>query len=408
MSSGWWTIAASFVALAVHRTASSSFSLLLVPLQQEFGASRAIVSLLFTAHMVVYGFASLLCGIAIQRFGPRVTIVFGGVLIGLGMIAMASAHSLATMGLGFGLLCGGGVALIGRPANFVLVSERFPTRVATAMGLAGAGTGIGVLCLIPAVQLAADRVGWRQAFAWSGVAAAVLVALAMSYRRSSPGHPIANSDPQLRPSRHASPSDARAMAIVLSPKWQAFAAANGLMGAAMFGLLAHHVALLSELGWSAMAAATSLGIVQVVRSASGPLWGVLIDRSGRRLGYGLSTAVAVAGLVAVGAAHARLEVGPLLVYLFIVAFGIGSGGTLPTIATLGNELFSKEQRAVAWGFLETAYAAGAALGAFSIGSLFDRTGNYLAGLALVALELVGSYLFVLAVSPRKRAVAAQG
>ena len=80
---------------------------------------------------------------------------------------------------------------------------------------------------------------------------------------------------------------------------------------------------------------------------------------------------------------------------------------LPTIATLGNELFSKEQRAVAWGFLETAYAAGAALGAWSVGSLFDRTGNYVAGLTLVALELVGSYLFVLAVSPRERTVATQ-
>jgi MFS family permease len=190
------------------------------------------------------------------------------------------------------------------------------------------------------------------------------------------------------------------MAIVRSPKWQAFAVANGLMGAAMFGLLTHHVALLGDLGWSAIAAASSLGIVHIVRAAAGPLWGVLIDRSGRRLGYGLSTAVAIAGLTAVAIVDARLVAGPLFVYVFIVAFGVGAAGTLPTIATLGNELFCSEQRATAWGFLETAYAAGAAFGSWSVGWLFDASGNYVAGLALTALELAGSYAFVLALSPR--------
>ncbi len=396
MNSGWWTIAASFVALAVYRTVSSSFSLLVVPLQQELGESRAVVSLVFTAHMVIYALASLLCGAVIRRFGPRMTIVLGGTLIGLGMVAMTGAHSLSTLGMAFGMLCGGGVALIGLPANFVIVSDRFPTRVATAMGVAGAGTGVGVLFLIPAMQFATDYAGWRAAFAWSGICAFSVLALAMSYR---PASAASTANAGLQPPR-AVIATGGAMAIVRSPKWQAFALANGLMGAAMFGLLTHHVALLRDLGWSAIAAATSLGIVHIVRSAAGPLWGVLIDRWGRRLGYGWSTAVAVAGLAAVAIADAGSATGPILVYVFIVAFGVGAAGTLPTIATLGNELFSSDQRATAWGFLETAYAAGAAFGSWSVGRLFDINGNYVAGLALTAIELAGSYAFVLALSPR--------
>jgi MFS family permease len=90
---------------------------------------------------------------------------------------------------------------------------------------------------------------------------------------------------------------------------------------------------------------------------------------------------------------------PIQTYAFILAFGLGSAGTLPTIATLGNDLFSIRERAVAWGFLEAAYAVGAALGAWSVGWLFDRSGDYFSSLCLVALSLGGSYFFVMALSP---------
>jgi len=182
MKTAWLTLAASFVVLAVYRTVSSVFSILILPLQDELAASRAAVTLIFTAHMLVYSAASLLCGLLIGRFGPRVTIAFGGVLVCVGMSTMAVAHSLGALALAYGVLCGAGVAFLGLPANFMLVSERFPTRVATAMGIAAAGMGIGVLVLIPAIQWATERFGWREAFVFSGVVALIIVVLCISYR----------------------------------------------------------------------------------------------------------------------------------------------------------------------------------------------------------------------------------
>jgi MFS family permease len=279
------------------------------------------------------------------------------------------------------------VAFLGLPANFMLVSERFPTRVATSMGIAAAGMGVGVLVLSPAIQWATERFGWREAFAFSGVVALIIVALCMSYRPvrvaaiSAGGAPPVASSPEHRSMRKDM------LDLMRSGKWQGFAAANFLIGSALFGVLTHQVTLLRESGWTAIAAATSLGLVNLFRSASGPLWGMLLDRSGRRVGYGMSTAVAVAGIAAIGSAHAGVYP-EMRVYLFIVAFGIGSAGTLPTNASLGNELFQSEQRAVAWGSVETAYAGGAAFGSWIVGFLFDHSGNYVAALALTGLELL--------------------
>jgi hypothetical protein len=308
---------------------------------------------------------------------------------------MGAANSLGAIALAFGLLCGSGVALIGLPANFIMVSEQFPSRVATAIGVAGTGMGIGVLLLIPSMQIAIERLGWREALAWSGLVAAIIIILSVAYRPRC----LRTSAATGLPTSAFAVSDTGTIGLLLSTRWQKFAGANLLMGAAMFGLLTHQVAMLTELGWSTTAAAASLGVIHILRSASGPLWGVLIDRFGRRIGYGLSTAVAVLGIAAVASTHAMSLVVPIQTYAFILAFGLGSAGTLPTIATLGNDLFSIRERAVAWGFLEAAYAVGAALGAWTVGWLFDRSGDYFSSLCLVALSLGGSYFFVMALSP---------
>ena len=408
MRSAWLTLAASFVVLAVYRTVTSAFSILVVPLQEELAAPRAVVTLIFTAHMLVYAAASFACGALISRFGPRGTIAFGGVLVGLGMAAMSLAHSITTLSLAFGLLCGAGVALVGFPANFILVSERFPTRVATAMGVAAAGMGVGVLVLIPAIQWAAERFGWREAFVLAGIAAMIIVMLCISYRPAGAGHGPAHGEGTTSSTEHRS-MRRRMLEVIRSGRWQAFGAANFLMGSALFGVVTHQVALLRESGWSAVAAATALGLVNVFRSGAGPLWGMLLDRSGQRLAYGISTAVAVLGLVAIANAQGAGSSAEALAYAFIVAYGVGSGGNLPTNASLAAALFTREQRAIAWGFIETAYACGAAFGAWIVGFLFDRSGTYTAGLVLVGLQMIAAYAVVVALSTaHTRRVAAQG
>ena len=408
MRSAWLTLAAAFVVLAVYRTVTSSFSILVLPLQEELGAPRAVVTLIFTAHMLVYSVTSFGCGALIGRVGPRTTIAIGGVLLGLGMAAMSLAHSVATLALAFGLLCGSGVALVGLPANFILVSERFPTRVATAMGVAAAGMGVGVLVLIPAIQWAAERLGWREAFVLAGITATIIVAICVAYRPSA-AHGAAHGDGAPTSSTEHRSMRRRMLEVVRSRTWQGFAAANFLMGSALFGVVTHQVALLRESGWSALAAATALGLVNVFRSGAGPLWGILLDRSGQRLAYGLSTTVAVLGLAAIASAQGAGSSAPALAYAFIFAFGVGSAGTLPTNASLAAALFTREQRAIAWGFIETAYAGGAAFGAWIVGFLFDRSGVYTAGLALTGLEMIASYAVVVALSSaHMRRVAAQG
>ena len=411
MNSAWVTLAATFVIFALDRAVSSSFSILILPLQGELSVSRATVTMIFTSHMLVYSIASLFSGLIIARTGPRFTLTVGGLLLGLGLACMAFAHTLPGLMLTFGLLCGAGIALAGLPAGFVILSDRFPTRIATAMGIAGAGMGVGVLLVIPAMQWGAERWGWRPTFLWTGVAIAVIVVLCARLQRMSAPVAMANAETSALASADGSPAKGpatpsslkRMREVAGSWQFQGFAVTNFLMGSALFGALTHQVALVTEMGWAAVTAATTLGTVNVLRSAAGPVWGILLDRFGRRRGYGLSTALAVVGAGSLLLAQAGGVNADLAVVLFIACFGIGSAGTLPTNASLGSELFSAEERGIAWGLTETAYAGGAAFGSWIVGWLFDLDGNYAIGLALVGAQFIASYAVVIWLSARSAA-----
>jgi MFS family permease len=312
----------------------------------------------------------------IDRLGPRLTIAIGGACMGFGLMLMTMGHTLAALIATYGLLCGVGVALSGMPANYVIISGRYPRRVATATAIAGSGMGIGVLLIVPLVQWNADRIGWRISTLWAGVAVVAVVTIASMVllegaptdRDGSDGLLDASEGDRDQALQGGLAAALRKMrSVFLTRQWQGFALANLLMGAAVFAVFAHQVAAFDKIGWNAFIASTSLGALYMLRSATAPVWGAMLDRRDRRRVYAVSVSLAVVGIASLVVVEAASMSSLLMACLFMAAFGIGSAGTMPTDASLGNELFSARERGIAWGMTEAAYAAGAATGALGRG-----------------------------------------
>ena len=374
------------------------FAILILPVESELESGRGVVTLIVTVHLICYSIASIACGLCIDRLGPRMTIALGGLAMGAGLAGMSFAHSLVSLSMTFGLLCGVGVALSGMPANFVIISDRFPTRVATATSIAGSGMGVGVLLVVPLAQWGIEVLGWRAATFWTGIGVTAFV-LACTWLLGPyvPTSPKAGAGaPSVQPA-----SLAKMRALMFARSWQGFALTNALMGAAVFAVMTHQVAAVTMAGWSGLIAAGALGAINLIRSLSSPVWGALIDRHGRRSLYALITGIAVLGVFSLIAVEAVARPWTAILVLFIVAFGIGSAGTMPTNASLGNELFASRERGIAWGMTEAAYAAGAALGAWTAGKVFDLTGAYAIAFSIAAIQLLLSLGVVTALSPKR-------
>src|SRR5258708_5783578 len=105
-----WVIAAAGVLMQVALGAVYAWSVFRVPLAKQFGWTVSEVTLTFTISIVVLGIASFFGGLWLNRKGPRVVALTGGVLYGLGVfLASFSANKLWWLYLSYGLI--GGIGL---------------------------------------------------------------------------------------------------------------------------------------------------------------------------------------------------------------------------------------------------------------------------------------------------------
>ncbi|MEK7814678.1 MAG: MFS transporter, partial [Chloroflexota bacterium] len=159
---GWWVVSAASVLYALGGGIYwSGFSFYFLPVARELGLSRTSMSLAFGLARLVAGLQGPVAGYLVDRLGPRVMIIFGGALGGLGFILLARTHSYWTF-----LLVYLGLMVIGFSGGFDLgimsVANRwFVRRKGRAMSFLWVGLGLGTAFIAPAVGLMVVNLGWR-------------------------------------------------------------------------------------------------------------------------------------------------------------------------------------------------------------------------------------------------------
>src|SRR5260370_35614361 len=98
-----------------------AWSVLRTPLAKQFGWSIAEVTLTFTISIFVLGLASFFGGLWLNRKGPRVVALVGGVLYG-GGVFLSSFSEPKLLGR---YLCYVAIRVIGQWFSFILLASQF-------------------------------------------------------------------------------------------------------------------------------------------------------------------------------------------------------------------------------------------------------------------------------------------
>jgi len=152
------------------RGIADSFMVFVLPLSEEFGWTRARVSSVYSAFLVVTGLAAPLTGLMIDRWGPRVVYPLGMLLLASASLVSANLSTLWQFQLCIGLAAGLGVSMLGMVPASILISRWFRDRMSTAMGVAYAGFGMGTIVMVPLAQRSIELQGWRDTYTTMGVA----------------------------------------------------------------------------------------------------------------------------------------------------------------------------------------------------------------------------------------------
>ena len=152
------------------------------PLAGEFGWSREEVAGAASMGWLIVGLMNLPAGAMVDRFGPRRTLIIGGLLFGLGYMLMSGLQGLWQIYLFYVILAVGMSAADVVPLS--TVARWFIKGRGTITGLAKIGAGVGMMTTPLVASYFIEAHGWRTAYmALGGIAVVALLIIAQFIRR---------------------------------------------------------------------------------------------------------------------------------------------------------------------------------------------------------------------------------
>ena len=385
LSYRWVIIGVGALITCVAAGAMFSLAVFLQPMSLSTGWSRAGISSAMTLNFLTMGIAGFVWGNLSDRFGARIVVLCGAVLLGLALVLASQASSLIEFQLTYGLLVGFSAGAFFAPL-IAAATGWFETNRSLAVSLVSAGLGVAPMTMSPFARWLISTYDWRPAMLTIGVLVWVLlIPAALVLRRpGSEGAPAGAAAANLG---DTSLSAAQALRSV---QFWVLALTFFFCCAAHSGPIFHMVSYAISCGVPAMAAVTVYSVEGLAGLGGRLLFGVLADRLGVKK-------VLIAGLAVQAMAIASYLLVNRLTefYALAVVFGAAYGGVMPLYAVLAREYFGQHIMGTVFGAATMTSAIGMAFGPLAGGWIFDTfdayswlfLGSAAVGLGAVAVAL---------------------
>jgi MFS family permease len=395
----WIIVAAGGVLGCVAIGALFSLPVFLRPIAQDTGWSTTGISSAMTFAFVALALGSIAWGHLSDRFGPRIIVLAGSLLLTSGLALASVATSLAAFQLLFGVIVGASAAAIFAPM-MACVTGWFDTRRSLAVSLVSAGMGMAPMTMSPLAAWLVGVHGWRTSLQIiAALVVAIMVPVALLVRRPPA---LANAAAAATPGTAHEPGLSLGQALRSAP-FLILVLTSFLSCATHSGPIFHTVSYAVTCGIPLMAAVSIYSLEGLAGMGGRLVFGLLGDRFGAA--RVLVLALLAQAMVALGYIYAR-ELGSF--YTVAALFGFTYAGVMPLFAVIARENFPLRMMGTVIGSTTMASSLGMALGPVVGGLIYDSFASY-AWLFIGAFSLgLGAFLSALAFTrlPRRQMVAA--
>jgi MFS transporter, OFA family, oxalate/formate antiporter len=326
----------------------------------------------FTVLLVVFAVVMPIAGSYINRFGARLIIAVGGLIMATGYILSSFASNINMLAFTYGIIAGIGVGMAyGMP--LAIVARWFPDKKGIAVGLTVVGFGLSPLITAPLAKSLIDTYQVRQTFIIFGVAFALIILVAsLAFTPPPTGWKPANWNPPVSNISHRTSSNRESMiqSRTFYGLWLCYAIGSfaGLAAIGIASPLAQEIIKLD-----AATAASSVSLFAIFNGAGRPFFGWLTDKLTPKFG------AIVAFVLVIIASIMMLSAGKGDVATYLVAFSLfyfSLGGWLAIAPTSTLTFFNPQDYAKNYGIVFTAYGVGALGGTLIAGQIRDIFGSY--------------------------------
>jgi MFS family permease len=399
---GWVIVVALGITTIVsYGTTQYFFGVLVVPVQQETGWSRATISGAFSLGFVVAGVLGVPIGTVVDRRGARLVMSAGSLLSAACLFLLAQVHEVWQ----FYLLWAGGIglsmALTFYAVTFTVVTNWFQRRRGRAMALLTLLGGLASPIFIPLAGWLVTAAGWRQTLIiFAACQLLIAFPLHVALVRRHPEDLGLLRDGEGMNTDSSPPRDVSLRRALAGMAFWTLTVSSGLGILAHSVLLAHQVAYMIGRGFDPVLAAGVAGLVGLA-SLPGRL-GLNLLSERIRPQHLLALCAATQAL---GTAVLALASSSAWLWAYVVIYGAAFGAISPLRASVLADQFGRASYGAIMASQGVPVAFMAAAGPLMAGFLYDRLGGYSVALWITVAAFVASALGV-ALTPRPAVPAA--
>ncbi|WP_328748232.1 MFS transporter [Streptomyces sp. NBC_00285] len=377
----WFVAAVTFVTIIGAAAFRSLPGLLIDPLHEDFGWSRATIGAAVSVNLALYGLTAPFAAALMDRFGIRRVVAIALTLIAVGSgltVWMTAAWQLM---LYWGLLVGMGSGSMALAFAATVTNRWFTERRGLVTGILTAASASGQLIFLPMLSWMVEKHDWRPAAITVALAALAVVPFVWLLLRDHPAdvglRPYGAKEfvPKPEPVQGA----ARRTVTVLTRAARTgtfwlLAGTFAICGASTNGLVqTHFVPAAHDHGMPVTSAASLLAVIGVFDVVGTVASGWFTDRFEPRRLLAVYYALRGVSLLFLPMLLAPSIHPPML--FFIVFYGLDWVATVPPTIALCREQYGDDS-AIVFGWVLASHQVGAALIAFLGGAARDAFGSY--------------------------------
>jgi sugar phosphate permease len=379
----WLVVGVTFVVMLAAAGVRSIPGVLFLPLEGEFGWTRAAISLAVSINIFLFGLCGPFAAALMERIGMRRMMVASLTLLALSALASTRMSQLWQLHLLWGVTVGLGTGAMAGWVAATVANRWFVERRGLVVGALTAANATGQLIFLPIIAWVTEQQGWRAAVLLPAFVALVVIPLVWLVIRSYPADvgqraygagpddlpvpPITGGNPFVRAvSTLTNVMRHRDFLLLAGTFFVCGASTNGLIGT-------HLIPASIEHGIPDATAAGFLAVIGVFDVIGTMISGWLSDRYDNR--WLLVWYYSLRGLSLLFLPYAY-DSGYFGLAVFVVFYGLDWVATVPPTVRLAADIFGKQNVGRIFAWVSASHQLGAAMIAFGAGATRTWLGDY--------------------------------
>lgn len=360
----------------------SSPQVLILPLQTEFGWSRALIASAISMNLLLFGVAAPISGYLIDKYGPRKVMLGSLILLITGVSGTVAMDQFWQFFLVWGVIVGLGAGGVGSVLTATVGNRWFVARRGLALGILGSASSTGQLIFLPFFMWMIAHQGWRIGSTTLIIFAIILLPLLFLFMRNDPadvglepyGAGQAQAGGGTAGLRGMSSKNATITAkeVVSHPTFWLLCGSFFVCGGTANGLIGTHLIPHEiEIGIPQIAAASLVGIMGTLNIVGTTFSGWMIDKVSPHKWLALVYALRGVSLLILPFVK---DFSGLVV--FAIVYGLDWFATVPPSMAITADTFGRQNVGKVYGWIFMSHQIGAAIMASAAGAVRDYLGEY--------------------------------